>query len=111
MSMSLPSLRTAAIFRAAQERIKDYIVENQLGPGDPLPTEFELSRQAQAWRGANSKRGPCVVRNDGAPGSDEGCRLQVGIPICYHALLQQRDDAILHHGEVNAGRVHQRSAS
>lgn len=37
-------LRTEAIFRAAQERIKGYIVENQLGPGDPLPTEFELSR-------------------------------------------------------------------
>lgn len=44
MAMPTP-LRTEAIFRAAQERIKQFIVDNGLGPGDPLPTEFELSRQ------------------------------------------------------------------
>ena len=38
-------LRTEAIFRVAQERIKQYIVERNLKPGDPLPTELELARQ------------------------------------------------------------------
>lgn len=38
-------LRTEAIFRAAQERIKGYIVEHNLAPGDPLPTEHEFTRQ------------------------------------------------------------------
>ncbi|HEX5505081.1 MAG TPA: FCD domain-containing protein [Thermomicrobiales bacterium] len=41
---ALPSLRTEAIFRAAQERIKEYILQNHLGPGDPLPAEFVLAR-------------------------------------------------------------------
>jgi DNA-binding FadR family transcriptional regulator len=41
---ALPSLRTEAIFRAAQERIKEYILQNNLGPGDPLPAEFVLAR-------------------------------------------------------------------
>jgi DNA-binding FadR family transcriptional regulator len=44
MVMPTP-LRTEAIFRAAQERIKQYIVDNALGPGDSLPTEFDLSRR------------------------------------------------------------------
>jgi len=39
------SLKTEAIFRAAQERIKEYILEHNLKPGDPLPTEQELARQ------------------------------------------------------------------
>ena len=39
------SLRSEAIFRVAQERIKGYILEHNLKPGDPLPTEFELARQ------------------------------------------------------------------
>lgn len=39
------SLRTEAIFRAAQDRIKSYIVANGLVPGDPLPTEAEFTRQ------------------------------------------------------------------
>lgn len=39
------SLRTEAIFRAAQDRIKAYIVQHGLVPGDPLPTEFEFVRQ------------------------------------------------------------------
>jgi DNA-binding FadR family transcriptional regulator len=44
--MATPTpLRTEGIFRAAQERIKEFIVENDLTPGDSLPTEFELSRQ------------------------------------------------------------------
>jgi DNA-binding FadR family transcriptional regulator len=38
-------LRTEAIFRAAQDRIKGYIVEHSLAPGDPLPTEHEFTRQ------------------------------------------------------------------
>lgn len=44
MAAPLP-LRTEAIFRVAQERIKQFIVDNGLGPGDPLPTEAELGRQ------------------------------------------------------------------
>jgi DNA-binding FadR family transcriptional regulator len=44
MTMAPLQVRSAAIFRAAQERIKQYIVDNQLGPGAPLPTEFELAR-------------------------------------------------------------------
>ena len=39
------SLRTEAVFRAAQDRIKGYIVEQGLVPGDPLPTEFDFARQ------------------------------------------------------------------
>jgi DNA-binding FadR family transcriptional regulator len=39
------SLKTEAIFRAAQERIKEYILDHNLKPGDPLPTEQELARQ------------------------------------------------------------------
>jgi DNA-binding FadR family transcriptional regulator len=39
------TLRTEAIFRAAQDRIKAYIVQHGLVPGDPLPTEYEFVRQ------------------------------------------------------------------
>ena len=44
MTMAPLPVRSAAIFRAAQERIKQYIVDHRLGPGAPLPTEFELAR-------------------------------------------------------------------
>lgn len=36
--------RSEAIFRVAQDRIKHYILDARLGPGDPLPTEHALSR-------------------------------------------------------------------
>ncbi len=38
-------LRTGTIYRAAQERIKQYIVQHQLAPGDPIPTETTLARE------------------------------------------------------------------
>ncbi len=38
------SLRSETIYRAAQERIKQYIVAHGLQPGDPLPTETMLAR-------------------------------------------------------------------
>ncbi len=37
-------LRTETIYRAAQERIKQYIVAHDLRPGDPIPTETILAR-------------------------------------------------------------------
>ncbi|MGI8854950.1 MAG: FadR/GntR family transcriptional regulator [Thermomicrobiales bacterium] len=37
-------LRTETIYRAAQERIKQYIVAHDLRPGDPIPTETVLAR-------------------------------------------------------------------
>lgn len=37
-------LRTEAIYRAAQERIKQYIVAHGLTPGEPIPTEATLAR-------------------------------------------------------------------
>lgn len=37
-------IRAEARPRAAQERIKRYIVENRLRPGDPIPTEQALAR-------------------------------------------------------------------
>jgi DNA-binding FadR family transcriptional regulator len=44
--MSEPTpLRAEAIFRAAQDRIKGYIVEHSLAPGDPLPSELAFTRQ------------------------------------------------------------------
>src|SRR5258706_15386912 len=32
------------LYQAAQEAIKNYIIENDLQPGDPLPPEIELTR-------------------------------------------------------------------
>src|SRR4051812_9440811 len=37
-------LRTETIYRAAQERIKQYIIAHGLKPGDPIPTEATLAR-------------------------------------------------------------------
>jgi DNA-binding FadR family transcriptional regulator len=37
-------LRTETVYRAAQERIKQYIVAHDLRPGDPIPTETVLAR-------------------------------------------------------------------
>lgn len=49
--MDVPTpLRAEAIFRAAQERIKGYILEQGLAPGDPLPTEHEFARQLSISR-------------------------------------------------------------
>jgi DNA-binding FadR family transcriptional regulator len=44
MSLSSP-LRTETIYRAAQERIKRYILDHALQPGAPLPTETVLARE------------------------------------------------------------------
>jgi DNA-binding FadR family transcriptional regulator len=44
MSIAEP-LRTETIYRAAQERIKQYIIRHHLAPGDPLPTETTLARE------------------------------------------------------------------
>lgn len=38
-------LRTETIYRAAQERIKQYIIQHHLVPGDPIPTEMTLARE------------------------------------------------------------------
>lgn len=38
-------LRTETMYRAAQERIKEYIVQHRLAPGDPIPTETTLARE------------------------------------------------------------------
>lgn len=38
-------LRPETIYRAAQERIKQYIVRHQLEPGDSIPTETMLARE------------------------------------------------------------------
>lgn len=38
-------LRTETIYRAAQARIKQYIVRQRLQPGDPIPTETALARE------------------------------------------------------------------
>src|SRR5215510_9635148 len=38
-------LRSETIYRAAQERIKRYIVAHGLLPGDPIPTETTLARE------------------------------------------------------------------
>jgi DNA-binding FadR family transcriptional regulator len=44
MSLS-PPLRTETIYRAAQERIKHYILEHALQPGEAIPTEAALARE------------------------------------------------------------------
>ena len=35
---------------SAEDRIKEYILENRLAPGDPMPTEIELSQQLGVGR-------------------------------------------------------------
>jgi len=45
MAITPVSARSEAIFRLAQDQIKQYIVDNHLRPGDPLPTEMVLSQQ------------------------------------------------------------------
>lgn len=44
MSIAEP-LRSETIYRAAQERIKQYIIRHHLAPGDPIPTETTLARE------------------------------------------------------------------
>ena len=40
-----PLARSATLFHLTQESIKNYILENGLHPGDPLPPETHLARQ------------------------------------------------------------------
>ena len=40
-----PLARSATLFHLTQESIKNYILENGLRPGDPLPPETQLARQ------------------------------------------------------------------
>jgi DNA-binding FadR family transcriptional regulator len=42
---SMAPLRTETIYQAAQERIKQYILDHALGPGEPIPTETVLARE------------------------------------------------------------------
>lgn len=44
MSLISP-LRTETVYRAAQERIKQYILDHALQPGEPIPTETVLARE------------------------------------------------------------------
>lgn len=44
MTITAP-LRTETIYRATQDRIKQYIVAHGLKPGDPIPTETTLARE------------------------------------------------------------------
>ncbi len=44
MAIMPAPIRGEAVVRAAQESIKQYILDNQLGAGAPLPTEHALSR-------------------------------------------------------------------
>lgn len=45
MEMSLKRLERPALFRSVQDNIKNYILENNLTAGAPLPPEMELARQ------------------------------------------------------------------
>lgn len=45
MEMSLKRLERPALFRSVQDIIKNYILENNLTAGAPLPPEMELARQ------------------------------------------------------------------
>lgn len=49
-----PLKRQPRLYLSVQESIKDYILENHLQPGDPLPPETELARQLGVGR--NSAR-------------------------------------------------------
>jgi DNA-binding FadR family transcriptional regulator len=44
MAIMPAPIRGEAVVRAAQESIKQFIIDNQLGSGAPLPTEHALSR-------------------------------------------------------------------
>jgi DNA-binding FadR family transcriptional regulator len=44
MAIMPAPIRGEAVVRAAQESIKQYIIDNQLGSGAPLPTEHALAR-------------------------------------------------------------------
>ncbi len=43
-------LRGPALNKAVREYVKQYILENNLGPGDPLPTETELANELGVGR-------------------------------------------------------------
>ncbi|HZQ05535.1 MAG TPA: GntR family transcriptional regulator, partial [Anaerolineae bacterium] len=42
--------RRQLLYQTVQEEIKNYIIENELRAGDPLPTEGELARQLDISR-------------------------------------------------------------
>ena len=44
MAIMPAPIRGEAVVRAAQESIKQFIIDNQLGPGASLPTEHTLAR-------------------------------------------------------------------
>ena len=46
----MQSLRGPALNKAVREYVKQYILENDLGPGDPLPTETELASELGVGR-------------------------------------------------------------
>src|ERR1700712_4210446 len=45
MIQPLKRLERPLFFRIVQDSLKNYILENNLKPGDPLPAETELARQ------------------------------------------------------------------
>ncbi len=45
-------LRTLALNKAVQSRVKDYITANHLAPGDPLPPEMQLAADLGISRGS-----------------------------------------------------------
>src|SRR5690554_4139090 len=45
-----PLKRAPLLYQSVQEAIQNYINENDLKPGDPLPAESELARQLQVSR-------------------------------------------------------------
>ena len=45
-------LRGPLLNQAVQERVKDYITDNHLEPGDPLPAEAQLAADLGVSRGS-----------------------------------------------------------
>lgn len=52
MERSVDPIRTGVLHQAIQDRIKRFIIEHGCQPGDPLPTETELSRALGISRGS-----------------------------------------------------------
>ncbi len=48
--MAVQPLRGPALNQAVRDYVKQYILENNLGPGDPLPTETELASELGVGR-------------------------------------------------------------
>jgi DNA-binding FadR family transcriptional regulator len=47
-----PAKRRPPLHQMVQSRVKDHIIENGLGPGDPLPPESELAQELEVSRGS-----------------------------------------------------------